>query len=119
MSSGNNFAGIRLGQLKNCRSVCSRRGMISLLVVAALAWLPAGARSEEPRTGRAVTYVNDKVAEGPWSVHVLKVDRSNPEYELHTMLANGVISGMSTLSEQVKALPADLGRPIAAINGDF
>src|SRR5262249_54962670 len=30
-----------------------------------------------------------------------------------------MISGMTTLSEQVKALPAALGRPIVAINGDF
>lgn len=75
--------------------------------------------AEERRNVRAVSYVNDKVAEGPWSVHLVKIDRSNPEYELHTMLANDAVSGMATLSDQVKALPAELGRPIAAINGDF
>jgi hypothetical protein len=63
--------------------------------------------------------VNDKVPEGPWSIHLIKIDRANSDYELDTMLGNGVISGMTTLSEQAKALPVELGRPIAAINGDF
>lgn len=79
---------------------------------------PHATAADEPR-GRAVAYSNDQVPAGPWSIHIIKVDRSNPEYELHTMLADGEVSGMTTLTEQVKALPAELGRPIAAINGDF
>jgi len=94
-----------------------------LLLFGALTFAPptlrTAAGAEEPRGGRAVSYVNDKLPEGPWSVHLIKFDRSSPDYELRTMLANGTISGMTTLSDQVKALPAELGRPIAAINGDF
>ena len=52
-------------------------------------------------------------------MHLIKLDRSSTEYELHTTLGNGQITGMTTLTEQVKALPAGLGRPVAAINGDF
>jgi len=95
---------------------------VSLLLVA---WATgAGAAPEEHRNGKAVSYQNEKLADGPWSIHLLKIDRAaleraEAEYELDTMLANGTISGMTTLSEQVKALPGELGRPIAAINGDF
>jgi len=74
---------------------------------------------EESRTNRAFSYQNDKLPEGPWSVHLVKIDRDNTDYELHSMLANGAVTGMTTLSEQVKALPPALGRPMAAINGDF
>ena len=77
---------------------------------------PAG---EEGRTNRAFSYQNDKLPEGPWSIHLIKIERGNPEYELHSMLANGAVTGMTTLSDQVKALPPSLGRPMAAINGDF
>jgi hypothetical protein len=81
--------------------------------------LHAAAEPEEGRHGRAVSYLNDKLPEGPWSIHLVKLDRTNTEYELHTVLGNSAISGMTTLTEQIKALPATLGRPIAAINGDF
>ena len=74
---------------------------------------------EEGRTNRAFSYQNDKLPEGPWSIHLIKIERGNPDYEIHSMLANGAVTGMTTLSDQVKALPPALGRPMAAINGDF
>lgn len=83
--------------------------------------LHVGAASgEDPSRGnRAFSYVNEKLPEGPWSIHLVRVERNNPEYEIQTTLANHAVSGMTTLSEQVKSVPSELGRPIAAINGDF
>lgn len=89
---------------------------VSLLTLPAP--LQAAATAEELRS-HSVPYRNEKVPEGPWSIHVIRMDLHNPDYELHTMLSDGVISGMTTLSEQIKALPQELGRPIAAVNGDF
>jgi len=66
-----------------------------------------------------MSYRNDRIPEGPWSIHVLKIDRARRDYELHTTLAPGRGFGLSTLSEQVKTLPPELGTPVAAINGDF
>lgn len=91
-------------------------GPVSLLAGAATHAAPSG---EEGRTNRAFSYQNDKLPEGPWSIHLIKIERGNPDYELHSMLANGAVTGMTTLSDQVKALPASMGRPMAAINGDF
>lgn len=79
----------------------------------------AAPSGEEGRTNRAFSYQNDKLPEGPWSIHLIKIERGNPDYEIHSMLANGAVTGMTTLSDQVKALPPSLGRPMAAINGDF
>lgn len=96
----------------------------AVLLGAALIALGAGsapihAAQDEARPAKAVSYHNDKLPEGPWSIHVIKVDRTNTEYALHTMLASGTVQGMVTLSEQVKALRPETGRPIAAVNGDF
>jgi hypothetical protein len=71
------------------------------------------------RPGRGYSYSHDEIPEGPWSVHVLKVERSNTNLELHTTLANGSTFGLTMLSEQIKTLPPDLGLPVAAINGDY
>src|SRR5262249_7964351 len=72
--------------------------------------------------GKAVTYRHETIAEpneGPWSIHVARFELGNPDYEIHTMLSDGLIVGMTTLGEQLKALPPAIGRPIIAINGDF
>ncbi len=89
----------------------------ALLTTAGLRAAPVA--EDSSRTNRSFAYQNDKIPEGPWSVHLVKIDRSNPDYELHSMLANGTVSGMTTLTEQVKAVPSALGRPVAAVNGDF
>ena len=93
-------------------SLCGALALVS-------ASLSAAAAPDDPAGGRAFSYVNEKVAEGPWSIHLIKLDRASAEYELHTMLGNGQITGMTTLTDQIKGLPTALGRPIAAINGDF
>ncbi len=69
--------------------------------------------------GRGLSYSHDVVEEGPWSIHVLKIDRSRSDYEFHTTLAKGTVLGLNTLSEQIKALPREFGQPLGAVNGDF
>ena len=115
--SGNNRPGgavmRKAGAVRASQLVCLG------IVLATTTQLKAAPQSDESRSSRSVAYQNDKVPEGPWSIHLVKIDRHNPDYELHSMLGNGAITGMTTLSDQAKALSADLGRPIAAINGDF
>ncbi len=55
----------------------------------------------------------------PWSVHVLRVDRTNRNLELHTTHAQGGVGAVSTLSEQAWSLRTAQTEPVAAINGDF
>lgn len=115
----------------NRRSRLRSTWAILLLAVVTLApqWPVAAAPAASPavppaaddtsRTNRAFSYTNDKIPAGPWSVHLVKIDRNNSDYELHSTLGAGQITGMTTLTEQVKALPPSLGRPMAAVNGDF
>jgi hypothetical protein len=55
----------------------------------------------------------------PWSIHIVKIDRSRADLRFGTTLGGGEVFGMGIVSEQVKTLPAGTGRPLAAINGDF
>jgi Phosphodiester glycosidase len=111
------IAGRRLVQRSND---ALRRGCVLLPALCIFTSLAVHASAgEEAQPARTPPYRNEKIAEGPWSVHIVRMDLRNPEYELHSMLADGVITGMTTLSEQVKAVSAGLGRPIAAVNGDF
>jgi hypothetical protein len=71
------------------------------------------------RTAHGFAYHHDEVPEKPWSIHIVKISRTNAELELHTTLGKQSRFGLGTLSEQVRAFPPDIGRPVAAINGDY
>jgi len=74
---------------------------------------------EPERKKRGISYSHDKVSETPWSIHVLKIERGRADFEFHTTVAKGATMGLGTMTEQMKTLPPELGKPIAAINGDF
>ncbi len=96
-----------------------RRGRVLLLSVSLLSGIVGMGASESGKPARGLTYHHEEVPEGPWSVHIVKVDRANPEFEIHSALARGSNFGLATLSEQIRAIPRELGRPVAGVNGDF
>lgn len=71
------------------------------------------------RSARGISYRHDEIPEGPWSIHIVKVPRTNHDLEFHTAMAGGPRFGLGTLSEQMKHLPPELGKPLAGLNGDF
>ena len=50
----------------------------------ALGWVSSGPRAADTPTvrGRGYTYVHQKLSEGPWSIHIFDIDRSNTDIEL-------------------------------------
>ena len=86
--------------------------------LSSLVWA-SGTNNEPGRLERWFNYTNVVIDEIPWSIHVVKLDRSSHAFEFVTTLGRGTVFGMGTVSEQLKALPRDLGQPLAAINGDF
>jgi hypothetical protein len=66
-----------------------------------------------------LSYTNLKVPAEPWSIHVLKVDRSRKDLGFYSAHARDKVLAVSYLADQARAVPSDLGRAIAAINGDF
>lgn len=73
----------------------------------------------EAPSGDGISYHNDWVRNVPWSVNVLKVDRSRADLGLTTSLGQGRVLGLSPLSRQIAAIPPEIGAPLGAINGDF
>ena len=57
---------------------------------------------------------------GPWSIHVLRLDRTKQRWDLHTELGQGTVFGLEPLDGIVVRVAAAVhDTPLAAINGDF
>ncbi len=77
------------------------------------------ASSEAANAESAVTYHQDSIREVPWSVHLAKIDRSQPGVGFYTTLGGGATLGANTVSDQIKTIPPEAGLPLAAVNGDY
>ncbi len=66
-----------------------------------------------------ISYTNIIRQEGPWSIHVVQIDRADRHFSIRTAHADGHALGCTTLSEQLGTVQADGGSVVAAVNGDF
>jgi hypothetical protein len=78
----------------------------------------SGSRESAERTP-GVTYTNVRVANVPWSIHLVAVDRSVPGLQVRSAHAGGAAVGLGTLSGQLAHAAGPTGKPLAAVNGDF
>src|SRR5258708_35049030 len=95
---------LRIDRVAGGRS-WSRRlaGLLVGLAVLAAAMVEGAEQAGRPKLSRGVSYRNDRVEEVPWSIHIVQIERRNPDFELHTTLAKSTALGMSIVSEQIKA----------------
>jgi hypothetical protein len=95
-----------------------RRGIVaSGFLVLVLAWSTTAFGAAKPE--RYLSYTNEIVSDMPWSIHVVRIERSHHDLRFCTTLGGGEVLGMGILTDQLKMLPAEMGAPLAAINGDF
>src|SRR5882724_2327437 len=73
------------------------------------------AREAEP----GLTYTNVRMPSVPWSIHVLKIDRSRKDLTFFAAHAKDRVLGVSLLADQARAVPREIGRAVAGVNGDF
>ena len=66
-----------------------------------------------------LAYSHVTLASGPWSVHVVRVDRTHSELTFQSSHALNGALGLTTLSNQLRALKPTLGTALAGVNGDF
>ncbi|MHC1768087.1 MAG: phosphodiester glycosidase family protein [Verrucomicrobiia bacterium] len=66
-----------------------------------------------------LVYTNQRVARVPWSIHVLSINRAQPDLGFFSAHARGRVLGTSGLTEQARSVPPEVGRAIAGVNGDF
>jgi hypothetical protein len=91
--------------------------VIFRLLILALACGTAAFATDDADT--CVSYTNEVVPSVPWSIHIVKIDRTRQNVGFCTSLGGGNVLGMGIVSDQVKTLPTGMGSPLAAINGDF
>ncbi|MBI2949358.1 MAG: phosphodiester glycosidase family protein [Verrucomicrobia bacterium] len=89
------------------------------LALALAASLCTSAAAAPPEAGRGFSYKNDQGRGLPLSVHVLQVDRKRSDLELVTTLSQNEILGLGPLTQQIRTIRGERGRPLAAINGGF
>jgi hypothetical protein len=66
-----------------------------------------------------LSYKHEQIPDGPWSTHIVRIDRSNTNLELQTTLPAGHHLGLATLSAQIKSYCGSRGHVIAGVNGDY
>jgi exopolysaccharide biosynthesis protein len=100
--------------------------MILALSGAALGLLAAATFHEARAAGSGflksepgLSYTNIKVASEPWSIHVLKIDRTQKDLAFYSAHAKDRVLGVSLVADQARAVPSEIGRTLAAVNGDF
>lgn len=93
----------------------------SLCVSLALGTLARAGDTDAPE-GKAepgIAYSNDRVSRVPWSIHVLKIDRSRKDLGFFSAHAKDRVLAVSLLAEQARAIPREIGKAVAGVNGDF
>jgi hypothetical protein len=109
---------MRLTFISKFWCVAARAAMGVLLLAAG--WPRAQASGLNPEfKEKGITYEHYSVDDVPWSIHVLRIDRSRTNLDFATTLAPGGRISLSPMTTQIRALPKEAGRPLAAINGDF
>ncbi len=99
--------------------------MISLVVaVVVCLWLSRRFDFGEPSVAidtfqPGLTYTNYRSARVPWSIHVLRIDRSQADLGFYSAHAKGRVLGVSLISQQARDVPPEIGQAIAGVNGDF
>ena len=106
-----------------------KRWLTLFLGAAALVGTEASRSSDKPsfshapaprsRLADGFSYNHEALAEGPWSVQVIRIRRDRSDLGIHVLLGGGHQLGVATLSSQASNFPRAQGQALAALNGDF
>jgi hypothetical protein len=103
-----------------CNSWCRRHTLSFALLISTANLVPAVEPSAAPVSALpGLAYTNTRIPDVPLSIHVIQLDRANPQYQIQSIHAQGGALGLDTLSDQLGLLNPALGAAIAAINGDY
>src|SRR5262249_11952801 len=101
-----------------CRNQLRKTGRSILAAVCAAGlWgtlataIPVRAGDSDSRGTKAepgVTYSNDRVTRVPWSIHVVKIDRSRKDLGFFSSHARDRVLGVSLISDQARAIPREI-----------
>jgi exopolysaccharide biosynthesis protein len=95
--------------------------MVAFTFLLAALLLATGAEPEITcrALGPGVEYIHEKHSQGPYSIHIVKVDPSRTDVDVIVRLAKGTILGRETVTDMALSVPPSLGKPLAVVNGDY
>ncbi|MBN1125466.1 MAG: phosphodiester glycosidase family protein [Sedimentisphaerales bacterium] len=93
--------------------------VLFLLLIAFSIRADLPSKSSWPYVPPGIEYIHKRMGDQPWAIHIVKVDRSRREFRLVTSLAKNQVVGLATVQTQVDSVPAEWGKPVLAVNGDF
>ena len=68
-------------------------GLCGYVIVGLLIWGSAGRASQSSpisaKAARGLSYHHEEIPDGPWSTHIVTVERANRNFEIHSSLARG------------------------------
>jgi exopolysaccharide biosynthesis protein len=79
----------------------------------------ASAEPTAAKSNDGISYRNDRIPSEPWSIHVLKIDRSRKDLIFYSAHARNKVLAVSMIADQARTVPREIGRAIAGVNGDF
>jgi hypothetical protein len=113
--------------MRPIRQRASVRLLGAMALAAAACFAPADAAAEDRgRSGEGGEFheqlegveYRHVVEPGPQSIHVVSADLSRDRLEV-TATVGAEVQGNETVSDMVARLPRSVGRPLAAVNGDY
>ena len=105
-------------KIEHCGPIFSSALRIICGCAAVLACLESQALNF-PEFVAGAAYAHDVQPRGPWSIHIVRIDRSHAELELRSAHAFGLAVGLATLSNQLHSIRPATGSPVAGVNGDY
>lgn len=101
-------------------SICRRSFyLVLVLFVANISFSQMNNDTNSPLIPPGLEYVHQRIGIGPLSIHLIKIDRSQPQFAFTSTLAKKSIYDLEPLRRQIQALDPMLGKPLVAVNGDF
>ena len=81
----------------------------------------ADAPTKYPSIGPGLTYSHERQGEVPWSIHVLKIDRTQEDLRIVAPLARSRVVSVEPVNRMAKwaRVVRSAGTAVAAVNGDF
>ena len=67
----------------------------------------------------SIEYIHQRIGDIPWSMHMVKIRRSESKFRIVSRLANDSIPGLASVREQLLRIAPETGKPVVAVNGDF
>ena len=92
---------------------------IALLILPLFSLAGDAPETAPAKHSHGYSYRRDVMPEVPWSIHIFELDRSRREFQFRSTLGNGDTFGLTTIPEQLQRMPTAMGKPLAAINGDY